>query len=70
MKVFIVIERVCVDYHGCSDTILDIYDNREEAEKHLKVCEPGECMLSGEYDYRIDVYNVSKKYNKNETKNK
>lgn len=31
MKVYILIERECYDYEGCSDSIEDVFDNSEQA---------------------------------------
>ena len=55
-KVHVIIKSESVDYHGCYDEIVEIYDNIEDAEKKKKELleENNNCNI----DYFIDTYNV------------
>lgn len=55
-EVYILIERTSEDYHGSSDTIIDVFDSHEKAEKSM--FEFAESNYKSNIEYYIDTYTV------------
>ena len=57
MNIHIVIKRECEDYHGCSDEIVAVYKNREDAINKVKVLDNDNYNYNTDYHYESYVVN-------------
>ena len=56
IKVYIVMKSESVDYHGTYNEIIQVYSNKEDADKKVK--ELSEDNYNVNIEYFIDIWNV------------